>query len=228
MPQIGNRQAVIRQNIGGARRAGGAAGLGQARPAQGPMPGPASPAPVPQGAPTPWDLAASQSEANAQRNYGNTLAQIGSNWALTQQEYGLEGPYADAANNPYSKATLLQRSYDNARRGTTNSAGNQLYAGSTVNAQNANTFSYNEGYDALQKGYARAGAEKVSAEQAAQERLQAAGEEANWRRIEAGLQSEPEAAAAPVPAPSGPGSYSKLGKRGKQIKYGIAKGHKAR
>ena len=42
----------------------------------------------------PWDLAASQGESNAQRNYGNTLAQIGSNWALTQQEYGLEGPYA--------------------------------------------------------------------------------------------------------------------------------------
>jgi hypothetical protein len=174
----------------------------------------------------PWDLAASQGENNAQRNYGNTLAQIGSNWALTQQEYGLEGPYADIANNPLSKAALLQRSYDNARRGTTNSAGLQINAGSTVNAQAANTFHYSEGYDALQKGYARAGAEKVRAEQAAQERLQAATEEANWRRIEAGIQAGPEAAAAP--APSGGGSYATLSKRGRQIKYGIAKGHKAR
>lgn len=226
MQQIGNRQAVIRQNIGGARRAGGAAGLGQARPAQAPAPGPANPGVAPQGTPMPWDLAASQGENNAQRNYGNTLAQIGSNWALTQQEYGLEGPYADASSNPYSKAALLQRSYDNARRGTTNSAGLQLYAGSTVNAQNANTFHYNEGYDSLQKGFARAGAEKISAEQAAQERLQSAAEEANWRRIEAGLQAEPEAAAAP--APGGGGSHATLGKRGRQIKYGIAKGHKAR
>src|SRR3954454_19551535 len=134
MPQLGNRQAVIRQNIGGARKGGSgqwspkgespstayAKGLGQPPAARPPAPGP-------QGGPMPWDLAASQGEGNAQKNYGNTMAQIGSNWTMTQQEYGLEGPYADPLNNPMSKAALLQRSYDNARRGTTNSAGNQLY-----------------------------------------------------------------------------------------------------
>jgi hypothetical protein len=191
------------------------------------VPKPAAPKP-PQGlfAPMGWSLAAANSENNANKNYGNTMAGIASNWTRTQQEYGLEGPYADPTSNPYSKAALLQRSYDNARRGTYNAAGNQLYAGSTVNAQNANTFHYGEGYDALQKGYAQAGAEKARAEQEAQERLQRQDEEANWARIEAGLKSEPEAAAAPR-AGSGPGRKATVKYKGQTYRGGISRGRRA-
>lgn len=56
-------------------------------------------------------------------------------------------------NNPYSKAAQLQRSYDNAKRGTTNSmaAQGQLYSGALTNAQNTNDTGYSTSKDTLEK-----------------------------------------------------------------------------
>lgn len=56
-------------------------------------------------------------------------------------------------NNPFSRAALLKRSYDQAQTGATNSlaAQGQLYSGALQNARNRNTFNFQQGSDALQK-----------------------------------------------------------------------------
>ena len=69
--------------------------------------------------------------------------------------YGL-GKYGGSfANNPYSRAALLQRSYDQNQRRTINSmaAAGQLYSGATQGSANFNRFNYGQSSDALQKDY---------------------------------------------------------------------------
>ena len=58
-------------------------------------------------------------------------------------------------NNPFSKASLLKKSYDQQSRGDTNSmaAAGQLYSGAEQNAQNNDTSNYNQGFDTLSKGF---------------------------------------------------------------------------
>ncbi|HET7455398.1 MAG TPA: hypothetical protein VFJ76_07755 [Solirubrobacterales bacterium] len=168
----------------------------------------------------PWDVQAANQEAGALTKRNNALAGLSSNWAHTQQEYGLEGPWADASSNPYSRAALLQRSYDSARRGTTNSAGHKLYAGSFINAQNQNTHQFDVGRNELQNAYAQAQAQNIAEKQAAENAYLEELNEAGWNRINAGLQAAPE----PMPAGgggSGPGAYATVPYRGKKVKIGI-------
>lgn len=69
--------------------------------------------------------------------------------------YGLGQYGADAATNPYSRAALLQKSYDQNQRRTQNAmaASGQLYSGSTQNARNFNTGNYGQARDSLQKDF---------------------------------------------------------------------------
>lgn len=154
---------------------------------------------APQAPQMPWDLAAANDEAGAQKRLGNTLTGLDSGWMRTQQDFGLEGQWADAASNPYSRASLLQRSYDNAKRGTTNSAGQNLYSGSFVNAQNSNTHQFNMGRDELQKAYAEANAGYIAERQGAMDQFNEALSGAAWDRVNAGLGAELEPA--PLSAP---------------------------
>jgi hypothetical protein len=194
-----------------------AQGLSQARPVPQPRQAAAptsSPSPQPVSASTPWDAAAAGTEASALKRREDTLSGLGARWTLEQQEYGLEGPYADYKNNPYSKAALLQQNYDNARRGTTNSAGLQLYAGSSINAQNANTNHYGEGRNALEKAYAadfaQNRAERLEAENGYQEAI----DNARWEAVQAALKAEPEAA--PEAGGGTPATFSGYAPTGKQ------------
>lgn len=193
-PETGNRRAVIRRNISGAPQ--GAMGLNNNRPLGGGQKRPSTPPPGRPQTPLPWDGAAANDEAGAGRRLANTVTGLQAGWVRTQQDFGLEGSWADPASNPYSRATLLQRSYDNARRGTTNSAGNQLYAGSFINAQNQNTHQFNLGRDELQKSYAEAQARNLAEQQQAQDEYGESIVNAGWDRVNAGLESEPE----PMPA----------------------------
>lgn len=56
--------------------------------------------------------------------------------------------------NPFSRAALLKRSYDQAQQTTNTSmaAAGQLYSGANQRAHNQNTFGYQQGSDALQGG----------------------------------------------------------------------------
>ncbi len=68
-----------------------------------------------------------------------------------------DGPDAITVDpsNPFSRAALLQRSYDNAKRGTTNSmaAAGQLYSGALQNAQNENARGFQQGDNALRQAF---------------------------------------------------------------------------
>ncbi len=65
------------------------------------------------------------------------------------------GAIADDPTNPYSRRALLVQSYDNARRGNTNSlaAHGQLYAGSLSNAQDTSQRTFNQSGDALKRSF---------------------------------------------------------------------------
>lgn len=68
-----------------------------------------------------------------------------------QNSYGFDNPLA----NPYSKAALLQRSFDQFNRGTVNSAAasGQLYSGATQTDLNAGMFDFGQQYNAAQTEY---------------------------------------------------------------------------
>jgi len=241
MPALGNRKAAIKRNIsGGTTAPPGAAkshttGLGAGQPAPNPgklgqaqglsaAPQPGTAAPVqPQKPLMPWDLQAANSEAGSQRKLANDVTGLDAGWFRAQQEYGLEGPWADPASNPTSRAALLQRSYDNAKSGAMNSAGRNLYAGSYINAQNSNTHQFTLGRDELQKGYGQANAEYVAGKARAEDEAREAMNQAGWERINAGLEAplEPAPAGAPKKAPP-------KKPRKDQIKQNIAPARKAR
>lgn len=89
----------------------------------------------------------------------NALGEFNYGGARGEQNFGFDiygnAIRPDQANyNPYSQANILQRNYDIAKRGTTNSyaAQGQLYSGALKNAQATNTYNYNRASDALQRG----------------------------------------------------------------------------
>lgn len=69
--------------------------------------------------------------------------------------YGLGNMGGSFASNPYSRAALLQRSYDQNQRRTQNSmaSAGQLYSGATQSARNFNNFNYGQAGDALRKDF---------------------------------------------------------------------------
>lgn len=70
--------------------------------------------------------------------------------------YGVGQYGGDIASNPYSRAALLQRSYNQNQRATTNTLASrgQLYAGSASNAFTANRANFAQAQDGLQREYA--------------------------------------------------------------------------
>lgn len=69
----------------------------------------------------------------------------------TQANYGFDNPLA----NPYSKAALLQRSYDQFNKGAINgaAASGQLYSGSTQTGLDEGLFNFGQEYNAQQSAY---------------------------------------------------------------------------
>lgn len=99
-------------------------------------------------------------------NYQRSLSDIENQYqqtgqALDQEEAGLGIAYGlgqfggDVASNPYSRAAMLQRSYNQNQRASLNTMASrgQLYSGATQNQANANTANYGSAYDALSKDY---------------------------------------------------------------------------
>lgn len=113
-------------------------------------------------------------------NYGRTVAIANAQLqnAITGVEsqrrelginYGLGEMGGSVVSNPYSRAALLQKSYDQNQRRTQNAmaAAGQLYSGSTQNARNFNTGNYSQGRDSLQKDFdARLGQTTLQEQQA--------------------------------------------------------------
>jgi len=132
------------------------------------------------------------SNQNYQRALADNQAQFQQAQAgLDDQERGLGIAYglgqygADIANNPYSRAAMLQRSYNQNQRASINTmaARGQLYSGATQNAANANTFNYGSAYDALSKDFGARQGQIGTQRQAASDALAAANESAYRRSI---------------------------------------------
>lgn len=127
-------------------------------------PGPAAPAPVS------WQDstynqtvgAVNQSLNNLQTYLTNQGQALGLNYGVNytgDPTTGTAGNFQIDPNvdvsNPFSKAALLKKSYDQSVSGNTNSyaAQGQLYSGALQNAQNQSGLSYQQGQDALLKDF---------------------------------------------------------------------------
>lgn len=200
------------------------AGLGQGRAVGGGAPGPggSAGAMAPGGpSPTPWSSKAQQIVAGAQRKYLNEIANFDLAEQTAKQDFGLDPGFNDYKANPYSRAALLEQSYLNQNRGTVNSAGLQLYAGSTSNALGSNRRVYGENRDYLQKAYSGAlGEISAGRAQAAQEQAEAQ-QQAEWEAIAA-------AEGAPLSPETAPGGKGKKQKQKKPKGPGIGPGKPAK
>jgi hypothetical protein len=91
--------------------------------------------------------------ASAGRNISVGNAEAAYQHANISNEYGIGD-----SSNPFSRAAMLQESYNRSKLGTTNSlaAQGQLYSGAMINAQNENQHQYSIQNDALQRAYGAA------------------------------------------------------------------------
>lgn len=211
--------------VGRGRPATGAIGLGAAQPVTGAArsapaatPAPAAAAPPPAGAP--WDAQAEREFGAGQQAYNDKFAGLEGDWKAREEWYGL-----GETNNPYSQASLLSHRHEVDERSVLNSAGLQLYSGSTVNRHAAADRSYGVGLESLRAAYAAEQARKTREEEAAAHEWEreagAIGEGATERA------SEREPAPAPLPpgaapAGSGPGASSGKGKKKIAVAAAIA------
>jgi hypothetical protein len=154
----------------------------------------------------PWDGAEQLSDAGADAKYNNALLNAGYKKTAYQQEYGLDPGFNDYKANPYSRAALLEQTFQRANRASGNSlaAGGQLYSGASQNAETYNREHKGQETNALEGAYRKA-LQGVNEEEAGA--LTAREEEkanAKWKAIEAASAAELE----PGTAPGGGGSKS--------------------
>lgn len=110
---------------------------------------PTGPKPQPQ----PFDAQYFSETALQRRDYADTLGQITQARQNVGQDTGFDIHGGFDPSNPYNKATLLQRSWEQAQTGTrTNAASSgQLYSGSTQRALDEGQFRYSRDYDVLRR-----------------------------------------------------------------------------
>src|ERR1044072_4070193 len=191
------------------------AGTGKPRAKAGPNaagPNPSAPFP-PTAAPTPWSSKYEQTVAGANKRYLDATNDFDLAEQTAKQDYGLDPGFNDYKSNPYSRAALLEQSYQTANRGTMNSAGLQLYSGSTSNRLNANRATNAINRDSLAKSYRDALQEISTGRTKAAEDKAREEQEAYWDRIAEAEANEPEAAAAPA-ASGGAKAKAKKGNGG--------------
>jgi hypothetical protein len=101
----------------------------------------------------PIDPAFEAYRAAAGRNVAVSDAEAKYQLGSLSNEYGIGD-----TSNPYSKAALLQESYNRSKLGTTNSMASQgqLYSGALQNAQGENDRNYSINSDALKRAYGNA------------------------------------------------------------------------
>lgn len=203
-----------------------------------PQPSPAISAPPP-GVPysaAPWDSAEQLSDAGADAKYNNALLNAGYKKTAYETEYGLDPGFNDFKANPYSRAALLEQSFQRANRASGNSlaASGQLYSGASQNAE-----TYNREHDAQERnaleGTYRKALQGVNEEEAGalstREEEKAA---AKWKAVEAAGAAELE----PTTAPGKTNPYAEQAggvkvkvtnkKTGKSTVNGISGARKAR
>ena len=166
---------------------------------------PTAPAPAPGPRPTPWSAAYEQSLGNSGKTYADTIASLGLKEQAAKQDFGLDPGFNDYKSNPYSRAALLEQSFQTANRGSVNSAGLQLYSGSTSNHLAANRSTNDANRDSLMKTYAAALQEITDARTEAAQRKAEDDANATWKSVE-------DAEEEPLDSETAPAGAGKKGK----------------
>lgn len=103
-------------------------------------------------APMPWDSQAQRESGALGNEAADTRASLGARFGAAQRELG----FGTGKDNPYSARAGNKATYTANKRGITNTAGNQLYAGSTINKQSAARSAYDKRQKQLEDSFAEA------------------------------------------------------------------------
>lgn len=98
----------------------------------------------------PFDSIAQREEAQLGNESADTRASLAAKYAAAQSDLG----FGSGASNPYSQSAENQTQLDNNQRGITNASGNQLYAGSTANAQSGARSEYDKNQKQIEDQFA--------------------------------------------------------------------------
>jgi hypothetical protein len=186
----GYADATLRQKIQGLRQGGpGGSGKAQDGPGGHSKPG-GSPNPIP------WSAQYETTTGAAGRDFNQTNLDLAGQEQAVKQSYGFEDK-----TNPYSQAAQLERQYGQQRNQTNNSyaAQGQLYAGSLSNARNADSYTHDQSYDTLRRGYQGSLDQIARARIDAQNKLTDTNQQADVDRLQAAIAQTPEPATAPAP-----------------------------
>lgn len=100
-------------------------------------------------APLPIDARAIGEESELGLERTSRLADVTAQQRDLEDQYG----FGAGASNPYSDAARLARERDAGQRGALNTAGNQIYAGSTINKERGVAAAYDRNRQALEASY---------------------------------------------------------------------------
>lgn len=103
-------------------------------------------------APMPWDSTAQRESGELGNEAADTRASLAASYAAAQSDLG----FGSGASNPYSRSAENKTNLASNQRGITNTAGNQLYAGSTLNKQSDARSEYDKTQKALEGSYSEA------------------------------------------------------------------------
>jgi hypothetical protein len=136
--------------------------------------------------PMPWDTNYANEDANLTANYNNTITGLDYQKAQGIKQFGF-----DDASDPYNNLKMLQKHYDEAKRGALNSMASrgQLYSGAAQNAQNYAAEDYNKSYSDQQKQYKDFLQQNEQARLGAQNSLASGQNAAQYNRLLAALQN---------------------------------------
>lgn len=131
------------------------------------------------------DEALQTSLANNRDAFNATQAGLDDQERTLGITYGMGRFGGSIANNPYSRAALLQRSYNQNQRAATNTLAmrGQLYSGATSNALSANQSNFQQANDALSKDYGARVSQIGLQRQEARNKLTMANQQANRQAV---------------------------------------------
>jgi DNA-binding transcriptional MerR regulator len=176
---------------------------------------------------TPWDSAEQLSVAGADAKYNNALLNSGYKRTAYEQEYGLDPGYNDYKANPYSRAALLEKTYQRSQRASGNSlaAAGQLYSGASQNAETYNREHKDQERNALEATYRKALQGVTEEETGALNTREEEKANAKWKAVEAAGNAplEPDASPAGTGGGNGGGAGSRSNNSNKNGKPVSAK-----
>lgn len=98
----------------------------------------------------PFDSRAQRESSELGNEAADTRANLAAKFQAAQNDLG----FGTGADNPYSRSAENREQLADERRRITNTAGNQLYAGSTLNRQSEARGEYDKAQKALEQGFA--------------------------------------------------------------------------